>query len=220
MASKSDISSEQVRIVVDRIAAEVGLIVSSTSGFTKIQSPGNKHRMYIQKCAGFGRIDSTLPQHDGTGATFPGTRPLNAPNGSITHHVESTFEHLEFHMRRLADSTISTQVPNKPKPFAATKQPARKLHAVAAPVPELEAEPVVVPEGGTLKDRLASIAARSRLARVNRLMENDQTGSLTLEEAEAVVDGKTTMSIVTEAKSNASSAELGELVAESGIEVA
>jgi hypothetical protein len=185
--AKSDITREQARAVIDNVAKEIGLIVVDTSGFVKIQSPNTKHRMYVQRSAALGRIDTTTPAFEPNGVAVPGTKQLSAPNGSVTCNVEPTLEHLEYHLRRLCDASLGVQVPNKPRPFAASKQQTRKPKALEMPE---EDEPVVVPEGGHLKDRLARLAERSRIAKINRHIENDPTGMLTFAEAEAIVDGR------------------------------
>ena len=219
--AKSDITIEQARSKIDSVAQELGLLVAETSGFIKVQGPTNRHRIYVQRSRSLGRIDTTLPSADADGAPMPGTKGLSAPNGSVTCHVEPTLEWLEFHLRRLGDASLGTQVPNKPRPFAATKQPARKPKAMAAPVPEEELEPV--PEGGSLKDRVATIRSRARLARINRVKENFEkygfTRPPTDEEAAAIIDGKVSAEDLVEATSNAAASELDETLEEAGIEV-
>ncbi len=218
--AKSGITKEQARGLIDSVAKELGLLVADTSGFVKIQGPGNRHRIYVQRSQTLGRIDCTLPTVNADGTPVEGCKGLEAPNGSVTCHLDPTLENLEFHLRRLADGTLATQVPNKPRPGAFTKAPARKPKAVAAPLADGDFEPPV--DDGPLKDlkdRLTNIKMRGRLAKINRLIENDPSGSMTYAEAEAIVDGKTDGDSIKEANSNAADAELNETLSEAGIEV-
>lgn len=209
--SKSDVTQEQARAVIDRVAQELGLLVAETSGFIKVQGPTNKHRIYVQRSRTLNRIDTTVP----IATDDPAYKALAAPNGSIASHITPDLEQLERALRMLADATLGTQVPNKPRPFAATKAPAaRRPKPVAEPMSETVLEPV--PEGGSLKDRLAAIRDSSRKAKIRRFVENN---ALSEEEAEAVVSGKITLESLTESVDNARTAEALELLQESGIEV-
>jgi hypothetical protein len=216
--AKSDITIEVAQGLIDKVAQELGLLVTPTTGFIKVQGPTNKHRIYVQRARTLGRIDTTLPNTNADGTPVQGTRGLNAPNGSVTCHIEPTLEWLEFHLRRLGDGSLGTQVPNKPRPFAATKQPARKPKAVAAPIPTEAVEPI--PEGGSLKDRLKVIHSRVREAKINMILENpEKYGLVTRDEAAAIVDKKVEPSEFKEVSDNAERAELNEVLAETGIEV-
>lgn len=212
--AKTDITIEQAQAVIDRVAQELGLLVAPTAGFIKIQGPTNKQRIYVQKARHLGRIDCTidLPTDD------PAYKQLSAPNGSVRCHVVPDLEQLERVLRMLGDSNLPTQVPNKPRPFAATKQPPRKPKAVAAPVPEEALDPV--PEGDPLKDRIAVIRSRAREARINMILENaDKYGEMSHDEAAALVDGKVDLRELEEQRRNQGNAELVETLAETGIEV-
>ncbi len=213
--SKSDVTLEQARAVVDRVAQELGLLVADTSGFIKVQGPTTKHRVYVQKSQKLNRIDFThpLPSDD------PMYKPLSNPNGSIACHVVPTLDNLERVLRMLTDPSLGTQTPNKPRPFAATKAPApRKPKPVAEPVLEARLEPI--PPGGSLKDRLAKIHASARKARIRRIMENpEQYGSLSEDEAAAIVDGKAKPEDVKEAADNSAAAELASIVEETGLQL-
>lgn len=208
--AKSDVTQEQARGVIDKVAQELGLLVGETSGFIKVQGPSNKHRVYVQRSQTLNRIDTTLPIPDDD----PAHKPLSAPNGSISCHVQPNLEQLERALRMLADTTMATQVPNKPRPFAATKAPpARKPKPVAEPVADSDLAPE--PPGGSLKSRLALIHQQARSARIRRFVEND---GMSEAEAIAVVDGKARLSEVKEALSNQENAELTETLRETGIE--
>ena len=208
--SKSDVTQEQARALIDRVSQEIGLLVADTSGFIKVQGPANKHRLYVQKSRTLNRIETTVP----LATDDPAYVQLPAPNGSVACKVLPTLEHLERVLRMLGDASLSTQVPNKPRPFAATKAPpARKPKPVALPVPEAELTPV--PEGGSLKDRLAFIHERARKAKVRRYMENN---GLSEADAEAVVDGKVSLEDLTASQEATQSAEALEVMAEAGIE--
>lgn len=213
--SKSDVTLEQVQAVVDRVAQELGLLVNPTSGFIKVQGPGNKHRVYIQKSRTLNRIDTTLP----IPSDSPAYKSLSAPNGSIVCHVQPTLEHLESALRMLADSSLSTQTPNKPRPFAATKAPApRKPKPTAEPVEEKKLTPV--PQGGDLKERLAKIRESARKARVNRVLENPDKYGITDEtEAEALIDSKVSLDEFAANRAAQNAVELAELQAETGVQI-
>lgn len=219
--SKSDTTLEQARMKIETVAKELGLLHTDTSGFIKVQGPTNKHRLYVQKSKHLGRIDCTidLPSDD---PAFK--QPF--PNGSVKCQVVPTLEQLERALRMLGDPNIGTQVPNKPRPFAATKAPpARKPKAVSPTVPLEALEEVPDSAGGPskveLQNRLKALKARSRLAKIRRIMENpEQYGHLSEEEAAAIVDGKVAQSDMDEAGRNAEAADLRETLAETGIEVA
>lgn len=186
--AKTDITIEQALIVVERVVNELGLLFSGTGkGFYQIVGPETKHKIYVQKSRSLGRIDTSMDLDadavDSSGAKF--RMELKNGNGSIKCHIAPTLENLERGLRMLANAEIGTHVMNRPRPFAA---PARKPRPITEPVPEIALEPV--PEGGSLEERLEVLKARGRLARVNRLIENDQTGRLTREEAEAIEDGR------------------------------
>lgn len=207
--SKTDVTLEQAQATIDRVAQEVGLLVNHTSGFIKIQGPSNKHRVYVQKSRTLNRIDTTIT----LAADDPAYKPLSNPNGSIASHVQPNLEQLERVLRMLADSTLSTQTPNKPRPFAATKAPApRKPKPTAEPVEEKKL--AAPPPGGSLDDRLAAIKDSARKARINRYMENN---GLSQDEAEQVADKKITLDELLAQKNSEAQVELHELVAETGI---
>lgn len=211
--SKTDVTLEQARVVIDRVAQAKGLLVNETSGFVKVQGPGNKHRVYVQRSKTLNRIDTTLqiPVDD------PAYRPLTALNGSIHCHVTPDLEQLERVLDMLADPAQSTQVPNKPRPFAATKAPApRKPKPTAEPVEETKL--VAVPAGGSLEERLAVIKERARQARVGKILQNpDKYGEMTQEEAEALVDSKVSLEEYAQNRKQKLSAETAEIIAEAGL---
>lgn len=185
--AKSDITLEQARAVIDRVSAELGLLSKDTSGFIKVEGPTNKHRVYVQMSRTLNRIDFTvdLPPDD------PMYKQMSNPNGSIRCHIVPTLEFLERALRMLGDSGLATQVPNKPRPFAPTKAPVHRPKPVAAPVPEAALIPVIDGERLSLEARLKRIKDRAREARINRIMENpDQFGTMTRDEAAALVDGR------------------------------
>lgn len=216
--AKNDITAEAARVVIDRVAQELGLLVAETSGFLKVQGPTNKQRIYVQRSKFLGRIDTTLPTTLEDGTPIQGTKPLSNPNGSVTCHLDGTLENLEFHLRRLGDGTIGVQVPNKPRPFAATKQPARKPKPTAEGVDVMMApEPTdeFKLDGLTLKQRLKAIATQARSARIRRYLENDDSGKLTEDMAADIVDGKATFEELVGAVDLA----VNDALAEAGIEV-
>lgn len=207
--AKSDVTLEQARAVIDRVAQELGLLVADTSGFVKVQGPTNKHRIYVQKSRALNRIDTTLviPTDD------PAYKPLAAPNGSISSHITPDLEQLERALRMLGDATLTTQVANKPRPFAVSKQsPVRKPKPTDAPV-EVKLEPV--PEGGTLKDRLEAIRQSARKARMRRYVENN---NLTEDEAELVADKKATLEEVLEQRTAVDRSQAMDVAAEAGLD--
>jgi hypothetical protein len=221
--SKTDITLEQARAVVDRVAQETGLLTADTSGFIKVQSPSTKHRIYVQLSKRLNRIDSTMEMTDAAGNQVPGTLGVSNPNGSIKCHLEPTLENLEFHLRRLNDATLGVQVPNKPRPFAPSKTPIpRKPKPVAAPVPE-EAlvpvgpangeEPSIDPDG--LRVRLANIKARARDARIRRYVEDGHSH----DEAVAIVEGRVKLADLQEAAANREAADVTDLASEAGVEL-
>lgn len=212
--AKSDVTQEQARAVIDRVAQEVGLLVAETSGFVKVQGPTNKHRIYVQRSRTLNRVDTTLP----IPADDPCYKGLAAPNGSISCHIQPDLEQLERALRMLADPAFGTQVPNKPRPFAATKAPAaRRPKPVEAPLTEADLGPISEgPSAKDLKDRISKIRAASKAARVRRYMENN---GLSEADAESVVAGVVTLESLIESVDNAASTEARELLAESGIEV-
>lgn len=213
--SKSDVTLEQAQVVIDRVAQEVGLLVNQTTGFIKIQGPSNKHRVYVQKSRKLNRIDTTLP----IPSDSPMYKPLSAPNGAIVCNVQPTLEHLEAALRMLADSTLSVQTSNKPRPFAATKAPTpRKPKPTAEPVEEKKLVPV--PQGGDLKERLAKIRESARRARINRILENPDKYGITDEgEAAELVDSKVSLDEFEAKRAAQSSVELADLQAETGIQI-
>lgn len=212
--SKTDVTLEQVQAVIDRVAQELGLLVNPTSGFIKIQGPSNKHRVYVQKSRTLNRIDSTLP----IPADDPAYKPLAAPNGSIVCHVTPDLEQLERALRMLGDSTLGTQTPNKPRPFAANKAPAaRKPKPTAEPV-EVKIAPV--PQGGSLKERLEKIRESARKARVQRVLQDpEKYGAMAEDEAEALIDSKVSLEEFAANRMAQTSVEIADIQAETGIHV-
>jgi hypothetical protein len=215
--AKSDVTLEQVTALIDRVSSELGLLQNPTSGFLKVEGPTNKHRIYVQKSRTLSRIDTTLP----LAADDPAYKALSNPNGSISCHVQPTLEQLERCLRMLGDASLAKQVPNKPRPFAVNKPPAaRKPKAVAAAVPMDATKPEQLVDGESLKGRLESIRDRARLARINKILENpEKYGTMSFDEAAAIVDGKVDASAHAEAQANQVASELTDVVAEAGIEV-
>lgn len=222
--AKSNIEMSQALAVIDRVAQELGLVVSDTSFGKKIQGPSNKHRLYVQKGRFLGRIDTTVD----LGPEDPAYVQLTAPNGSVKCHVRPDLGELERCLRMLGDGALATQVSNKPRPFAATKAPpVRRPKAVATPVPaEALKEVTIDPAKKLLADRVALIHARARAARVRMIMENpEKYGELTEAQAEALVDGRGTQASddaldVVEAARNSVAAAATEVIDEAGLEVA
>jgi hypothetical protein len=212
--AKSDVTQEQARAVIDRVAQEVGLLVAETSGFVKVQGPTNKHRIYVQRSRTLNRIDTTLP----FASDDPAYKALPAPNGSVTCQIQPSLENLERGLRMLADASLGTQVPNKPRPFAATKAPARRVpKPVEEPLAESDME--LASEGPStkdLKDRIAKIRASAKAAKIRRYVENH---GLTEQDAESVADGHVTLESLIESVDNAASSEALDILSESGIEV-
>lgn len=212
--TKTDITLEQAQLVIDKVKDELGLLVAHTGNFIKVQGPSNRHRIYVQKSRSLNRIDFTieLPPDD------PAYRQLTSPNGSIRCHIAPDLVQLERCLRMLGDASLGTQVPNKPRPFAATKQPARKPKAVATPIPEEAIEPV--PEGGSMKDRIAAIGSQARRAKARMIVDNPEDyGVYTFDEALDFVERKVDLS---ELKANfraQQQTDLSDVLAETGIEV-
>lgn len=219
--AKSDIRIEQANAVIDRVAQELGLLVSDTSFGKKIEGPANKHRMYVQRGQFLGRIDFTVPLE----LDDPAYIQLGAPNGSVKCHVRPDLVQLERCLRMLASTELSKQVPNKPRPFAATKAPApRRPKATAEPVPaEALREIEVDAARASLEDRLALIKAKARSARIRMILENpDKYGPLSEEQAANLVDGKGRVEAddLMEAARNSALTETASVLGEAGIEVA
>ena len=173
---------------MDRIVGELGLLKKYNAGFICIMGPTTKHKVYVQRTKTLGRIDCSidLPPDD------PMRAELKSHNGSVKCHIVPSLENLERVLRMLGDAATGTHVQNKPpRPFGpapAPKVPVHKPRPVVEPVPSVALEPMS--EEGSLDDRVQRVKERARLARVNRLLENDQTGGLTRADAEAVVDGR------------------------------
>lgn len=186
--AKTDISLENVEIVVDRIVAELRLLKKYNASFIQVTGPTTKHKIYIQRSKTLGRIDCSidLPPDD------PMREDLRSPNGSIKCHIVPSLENLERVLRMLGDATTGTHAPNKPPrpfgPVSAPKAPVHRPKPLVEPLPAVALEPMS--EEGSLDDRLARVKERARLARVNRILENDPTGRITRAEAEAVEDGR------------------------------
>lgn len=189
MANK-EVTIEDARVIIGRVSNEAGLIVSENKGFIKIVCLGTGHKLYVQKTGSLGRIDCSLdlPVEEEGKETL--RLPLKAPNGAIRCHVVPSADALERALRLIADPESGKREVNRPRPFAPTKGQVHKPRPVAQPVPEMALEPVHTVEGQTLADRLQVLKERGRLARVNRRLENDQTGLLTRELAEAIEDGR------------------------------
>ena len=184
--AKPDTTIEQALVVIDRMVSELGLLYNDKGkGFYQVTGTVTKHKIYVQKSRLLRRIDTSLDlAKDLLDSAGEQVRvELKSDNGAIKCHVAPSLENLERVLRMLADSTITAHVKNQPRPFAVTKQPVHRPRPITEPVPEIALEPV--PEGGSLEERLAVLRARGRLARINRLLENDATGRLTRDEAEA-----------------------------------
>lgn len=217
--SKTDVTQEQARTVIDRVAQELGLLVTDTSGFIKVQGPTSKHRIYVQRSRTLNRVDTTLP----IPADDPAYKGLSAPNGSIACHVQPDLAQLERALRMLADPAFGTQVPNKPRPFAANKAPAaRKPKPTVEPVEEARLAPI--PEGGDLKTRLGKIREGARKARVQRILQNpEKYGDMSEAEAEELVDSKVNLEDFAAARKERAAEkvamEMVDLQAETGIHI-
>lgn len=220
--AKSDIRIDQAYAVVDRVAQELGLLVSDTSFGKKIKGPNNKQRLYVQKGLYLGRIDTTLELTPDD----PAYVQLQNPNGSIHCHVRPTLEQLERCLRMLADPSISTQTVNRVRPGAVSKAPtAHRPKPVAAPIPEEALKEISVdPARAALADRIAAIARSARAARIRMVLENSEKyGNLTEAEAEALVDGRFGQGVqasdVADAVRNSVITEANDVLEEAGIEV-
>lgn len=187
MANK-EVTIEEARILITRVAEETGLIVSDNKGFIKVISPGTGHKVYVSKTGTLGRIDCSLDLPAEEEGKEVLRLPLKAPNGAIKCHVKPTLEALEQAMRLMANPDTEKREVNRPRPFAANQ--VHRPRPLAQPVPEMALEPIATVDGETLGDRLQRLKERGRLARVNRRLENDTTGMLTREIAEAVEDGR------------------------------
>lgn len=214
--AKSNITKESARAVIDRVAQELGLLLTPKGQFLKIEGPTNKQRIYVQQSKMLGRIDTTL---DVLGQ--PGTIQLSTPNGSIRCHIEPTLEYLESFLRMLGDSSVEKQVINKPRPFGATKQPTRTPRPTATPIRMdeivVEHEPKeYIAEGGTLEQRLQAIKDGVRRAKVRALVENK---GISEEEANDILDGKIQEDAATDQAVASGKAEVTELLKETGVEV-
>lgn len=212
--ARTNITKEEARTLIDRMVEKHGLLVKGQdAGYLILTGPTNKHRVCIQNTKFLGRIDTTLPVKG-----QEGTEDLKAHNGAITCHIVPDLKWLEHYLDMLGDGGVSKQVTNHPRPFAVQKSsagPKRTPRAVAAPLEEdVGAPSEYIAEGGTLKDRLAEIAARGKRARIRMYVEEK---GMTQEEAEAVVYGRIDESDVEEARSNAHSSELNELSREAGL---
>lgn len=213
--SKSDVTQEQARTMIDRVAQELGLLVADTSGFIKVQGATSKHRIYVQRSRTLNRVDTTLP----IPADDPAYKGLSAPNGSIACHVQPDLVQLERALRMLADPAFGTQTPNKPRPFAGSKAPAaRKPQPLVEPVDEARLAPI--PEGGDLKTRLAKIKEGARRGRIQRIIDNpEKYGAMSEAEAEELVDSKVSLEDFAENRKGQATVELMDLQAETGVQL-
>ena len=212
--AKNEMTKDEVDKLIDKLVKELGLLKSETSSATKLQGPVNKHRMYVFKSKFLGRIDFTvaLPVDD------PSFLDTVADNGSISCHVKPDKESLERTIRMLADDKLGVQIPNKPRPFAATRQPPpRKPKEVELPVDVRDTPSIPVGDDGrTIAQRLAEISERVRIKKIDRLMEEH---GFSRDDAMAVVDKKVDLSDMMETRRSSSTSELNQLLSESGIEV-
>lgn len=186
--ANSAVTIDEARVLITRIAQEVGLIVSDNKGYIKVVSPGTGHKLYVQKTASLGKIDCSLelPVEEVGKETL--RLPLKNGNGAIRCHIVPTLGALEQALRLIGEG--DKREVNRPRPFAATRNTVHRPTPVAPMIPEMALEPVVTVDGETFKDRLQRLKDRGRLARVNRRLENDTTGLLTRELAEALEDGR------------------------------
>lgn len=213
--AKSDVTVESAMLVVDRLAKELGLLVGSTSACHKVEGPVNKHRIYIFKAKALGRIDFTMSLD----ATDPAFAEAVGDNGAIRCKIKPDLVQLERCLRMLGDATAVTQVSNKPKPFAATKNAGPRTPKPTAKPTQIEVEEVPEPvgdDGQTLLQRLGKISDRLRAAKVNRLI--DEHG-LTQDEAEAVLDKRLDLEDVLATHQAADHSDVMQFTHEAGIEV-
>ncbi len=197
MIPKTTIPLVEARNLINKLCEELGLLQRDTSSFIKIHSPANDHNVYVQMTVNMGRIDTSLP----LAVDDPMYIGVDSPNGGIACHVSPSIENLEKVLRMLADPETPKKKSNKNRPFAATKKPdVRKLSTVAAPVDVSQtADGTSVDDGPSapgptpqseLHERLMVIRDRARKARIARYLENDETGLMTKEQAENIVDGR------------------------------
>lgn len=212
--AKSEIARSEFESIIDNISKELGLIKSETSSCYKIQGPQNKHRIYVFKSKFLGRIDATLP----LSADDPAFKEPVSDLGSITCRIIPTREQLERALKMLANNEIESQVINKPKPFAASKAPAArrpKQTDSAVEINDSVPEPVG-DDGLTLGERLKSISDRTRIARINRIIEEH---GVQYADAEAVVDKRISLDEILSAVHSQNASEVSDFVAETGIDV-
>lgn len=215
--AKSNITKEEARAVIDRVAEELKLLVNKASGFLKIEGPTNKHRIYVMESKKLGRIDTTLdlPKDD------PAYVALSGPNGAIRCHIAPDLAHLERCLRMLGDASLDKQVSNKPRPFgvqAQPKTPARTPRPTA-PVVDVAAviqKSAVKVDGLTLEERLEYIRKSSQRAKVRLLVEER---GLPEELAERVVKGEIELDEALQNIAGAEATTVNEVLAESGVEV-
>lgn len=146
--------------IVEEIVAKHSdvLYLEDTSGWHKLCSRANGHRIVVQKGAkGLKRIDTTLPVKG-----QDGTEPLNATNGKITCHIKP--DSLDKFIGALIDPSIE-KLDSKPVKMG---QP-RPMRAKA---PQSEAiAPATTTEKAELQKRLDDIRAAAKAARARRLVE-------------------------------------------------
>lgn len=134
------------------------LFLEDTSGWHKLCSRANGHRIVIQKGAkGLKRIDTTLPVKG-----QDGTEALKADNGKITCHIKP--DALDKFVDVLIDPSVE-KLDSKPVKMG---QP----RPVRAKAPTAEAvAPATSAEKAELQKRLDSIREAAKQARARRLAE-------------------------------------------------
>lgn len=179
-------SIEDAVSLVTRVASETDLVVSETKSCIKVVSPGTGHKLYVHRTSSLTKIDSTLELEQEPEGRESLRIPLKAPNGAIRCHIVPSLEALEKALRLTADPKSGTRDASQPRPFAAARQP----RPVVTPLPEAAVTPVPTVEGQTLDERLRVLRDRGRRARAQRLVENDETGTMTHELALRIVSGE------------------------------
>lgn len=219
--SRSNVPYEDAKSLIDRVCAEVGNRTVQLAQFLKIENPTTKQRIVVKYGKTLGQIDTTLPV-----SGQPGTYGLSKPNGSITCHIEPSLDALERFIRMLADPATAHQVTNRPKPFAFVKGPAPRTPASA--VQQASPSTMVIRPGAQAKSKQEQDRHDELVSRVNYLKQRRRVAQARMLEeergvphdiADMVAQGKLTVDEAIDAARNASSSELVDVLADTGIEV-
>lgn len=138
--------------------------IDDKSGWHKVTSKVNSHKIYVQKGDNVKRIDTTLPV-----SGQEGTRQLKSPNGKITCHLEANEETFGVFVTAMSATDLEKLESKPARPFSpkapkAPKQPGDSVTATPA---------TATPDKEELAKRLAGIRERAAAARAKRKAEEE-----------------------------------------------